>query len=58
MASSVIKYITIDDILYRIDEYVCRGYAGSHHIGRSSTRVPEKDVPRIKKMLEAQENNK
>ena len=56
MASSVIKYITINDILYRIDEYTYRGYADSYHIGSSSTRVPEKDVPKIKKMLEAQEN--
>jgi len=58
MASSVIKYVTINDILYRIEEYTYRGYADSYHTGSSTTRVPDEDVPRIKKMLEEQENNK
>ena len=57
MADSVIKYITINDILYRIEEYTYRGYAGSYHVGSSSTRVPEKDVERIKKNLKEQEKS-
>lgn len=54
MANSVIRYITINDILYRVEEYAYRGYAGSYHVGSSSTKVPDKDVEKIKKILEEQ----
>ena len=55
MANSVIKYVTINEVLYRIEEYTYRGYAGSYHVGSSTTKVPDKDVERIKKILEEQE---
>ena len=51
MAHSVIKYITINDTLYRIEEYSYRGYADSIHIGNSMTKVPEDEVEKIKKMV-------
>ena len=57
MASSVIKYVTINEVLYRIEEYTYRGYADSYHTGSSTTRVPDEDVARIKKMLEKQEKD-
>ncbi len=51
MAHSVIKYVTINGILYRIEEYHYRGYADSIHIGNSMKKVPEDDVEKIKKMV-------
>lgn len=51
MADSVIKYITINNTLYRIEEYSYRGYADSIHTGNSMTKVPEKDVEKIKRIL-------
>ena len=55
MANSVIKYITIKGILYRIEEYSYRGYADSIHTGSSMQKVPDDEVEAIRKMLEAQE---
>ena len=52
MAHSVIKYITINGTLYRIDEYSYRGYADSIHTSHSMTRVPENEVEKIKRMVE------
>ncbi len=52
MADSVIKYITINNALYRIEEYSYRGYADSIHIGNSMTKVPENEVEKIKRMVE------
>ena len=57
MAHSVIKYITINEVLYRIEEYSYRGYADSVHIGNTMTRVPDDQVETIKAMLEKQEKN-
>ena len=51
MAYAVIKYITINGILYRIDEYSYRGYADSIHTSSSMTKVPENEVEKIKKMV-------
>ena len=53
MASSIIKYITIKGVLYRIDEYTYRGYAGSTHTGNTMTRVPEGEIENIKNMVAA-----
>lgn len=55
MAESVIKYVTIKGILYRIEEYSYRGYAGSIHTGNSMQKVPDDKVESILKMLETQE---
>lgn len=52
MAHSVIKYITINGSLYRIEEYSYRGYADSIHTGSSTTKVPEDEVEKIKRMVE------
>ena len=52
MADSVIKYITINNVLYKIEEYTYKGYAGSYHKGNSMTRVANEDVEKIKKMVE------
>lgn len=52
MANSVIKYITIKDTLYRIEEYTYRGYADSIHIGHTMTKVPEHEIEKIKRMVE------
>ena len=57
MAHSVIKYVTINEVLYRIEEYSYRGYADSVHIGNTMTRVPDDQVETIKAMLEKQEKN-
>ena len=57
MADSVIKYVTINEVLYRIEEYSYRGYADSVHIGNTMTRVPDDQVETIKAMLEKQEKN-
>ena len=51
MAHSVIKYITINNVLYRIEEYSYRGYADSIHVGNSMTMVPEENVEKIKRMV-------
>ncbi len=53
MADSIIKYVTINGILYRIDEYSYRGYAGSTHIGNTMTKVPDDQVESIRTMLES-----
>lgn len=53
LANSIIKYITINDILYRIEEYSYRGYADSLRIGNTMTKVPDHDVEEIKKMVES-----
>jgi len=55
VAESVIKYVTIKGILYRIEEYSYRGYAGSIHTGNSMQKVPDDKVESILKMLETQE---
>jgi len=55
MADSVIKYVTINEVLYRIEEYSYRGYADSVHIGNTMTRVPDDQVETIRAMLEKQE---
>ena len=52
MANSVTKYITINGVLYRIEEYSYRGYADSIHTGNSMTKVPEEDVEKIKRFME------
>lgn len=52
MAHSVTKYITINGSLYRIEEYSYRGYADSIHTGSTMTKVPDKDVEKIKRMVE------
>ena len=52
MAHSVIKYITINDTLYRIEEYSYRGYADAIHTGNSMTKVPDNEVEKIKRMVE------
>ncbi len=51
MDDPVIKYITINGTLYRIDEYSYRGYADSIHTTHTMTKVPENDVEKIKKMV-------
>jgi hypothetical protein len=48
----LIKYITINGSLYKIEEYTWRGYAGSTHIGNTMTKVPDNDVEEIKRMVE------
>ena len=48
----MIKYITINGSLYKIEEYTWRGYAGSTHIGNTMTKVPDNDVEKIKRMVE------
>ena len=48
----MIKYITINDNLYKIEEYTWRGYGGSTHIGNTMTKVPKNEVEKIKKMVE------
>ena len=53
MADSMIKYITINGNLYRIEEYTCRGYGGSIHISNTMNKVPENEVEEIKRMVEA-----
>ena len=55
MASSVIKYVTINDVLYKIEEYSYRGYADSIHTGSTTTKVPDDQVETIRAMLEEQE---
>ena len=52
MAHTVIKYITINGSLYRIEECSYRGYADSIHISNTMTKVADKDVEKIKKMVE------
>ena len=48
----MIKYITINGSLYKIEEHTWRGYAGSTHIGNTMTKVPDNDVEEIKRMVE------
>jgi len=48
---TVIKYITINGTLYRIDEYSYRGYADSIHTTSTMTKVPEDEVEKIKRMV-------
>jgi len=55
VANSVIKYVTINEVLYRIEEYSYRGYADSIHTGSTTTKVPDDQVEAIKAMLEKQE---
>ena len=57
MASSVIKYVTINEVLYRIEEYSYRGYADSIHTGSTTTKVPDDQVETIRAMLKKQEKN-
>ena len=57
MAHSVIKYVTIRDVLYRIEEYSYRGYADSTHTGNTMTRVPDDQVETIREMLKKQEKD-
>ena len=49
----MIKYITINGSLYRIEEYTWRGYGGSTHIGNTMTKVPDDKVEEIKSLVEA-----
>ena len=55
MADSVIKYVTIKGVLYRIEEYSYRGYADSIHIGNTMKKVPDDEIEAVRKMIEAQE---
>ena len=47
----MIKYITINNVLYRIEEYTWRGYGDSIHIGNTMTKVPEDEVEEIKRLV-------
>ena len=53
----MIKYVTIRDVLYRIEEYSYRGYADSTHTGNTMTRVPDDQVETIREMLKKQEKD-
>ena len=55
MADTVIKYVTIKGVLYRIEEYSYRGYADSIHIGNTMKKVPDDEIEAVRKMIEAQE---
>ena len=48
----LIKYVTINGNLYRIEEYTWRGYADSIHIGNTMTKVPDDKVEEIKRLVE------
>ena len=52
MATSIIKYITINDILYKIEEYSYKGYGDSIIVSNNMARVPEDEVEKIKEMVE------
>lgn len=51
MADPVIKYITINGVLYRIEQYSYRGYAGSVHISSDMKKVPDDEVEKVKAMV-------
>ena len=47
----MIKYITINGNLYRIEEYTWRGYGGSIHIGNTMTKVPDNEIEEVKRLV-------
>ena len=51
----MIKYITINETLYRIEEYTWRGYAGSTHTTSTMKKVPAEKVKDIREMLKARD---
>jgi hypothetical protein len=53
MADSVTKYVTIKGNLYRIEEYTYRGYGGSFHTSSNMFKVPDNEVEKIKRLVEA-----
>ena len=48
----MIKYITINGDLYKIEQYTYRGYADSYHITNTTTKVPKNEVEEIKRLME------
>ncbi len=54
MSENIIKYIIMNDVLYRIIECETRGYGGSSHISSSIEKVNTDEVSRI---LKEHENN-
>ena len=55
MADTMIKYITINETLYKVEEYTCRGYAGSTHTSSTMKKVPPEEVEEIREMLKSQD---
>ena len=53
MAYSITKYVTINGTLYRIEESTYRGYADSLHISSNMHKVPDDEVEKIKRLVEA-----
>jgi len=54
LANNIIKYITINDVLYKIEEYSYKGYGGSRIVSNNMVRVPKDEVEKIKTMVEKQ----
>jgi len=54
MAKYLTKYITINDNLYKIEEYEYKGYGDSRILSNNMTKVPNEDVEKIKRMVAEQ----
>ena len=56
MSKTIIKYMTINNVLYRIIECESRGYGDSKHISSNVEKVNEEDIEKI--LREHEKNGK